>query len=72
MTVATSEQIPAPPAERLRAQLSELAAIHRPSASAGERQAAEWALARLREHGARGTDRHRAGARRLLGARSRC
>ncbi len=55
MTVATSEQIPAPPAERLRAQLSELAAIHRPSASAGEREAADWTLARFLEHGARGT-----------------
>ena len=54
MTVTLSEQIPAPPADRLRAELSELAAIHRPSASAGEQQAAEWALARLREHGARG------------------
>ena len=54
MTVIAPEQIPAPPADRLRAQLDELAAIHRPSASPGERQAAEWALARLREHGARG------------------
>lgn len=54
MTITMHERIPAPPADRLRAQLSELAAIHRPSASAGERQAAEWALARLGEHGARG------------------
>ena len=53
MTTSAAAVIPAPPAERLRAQLTELAAIHRPSASAGERQAAEWAVARLREQGAR-------------------
>ena len=53
MTVTASAQIPAPPAERLRAQLTELAAIPRPSASAGERQAAEWVSERLRAHGAR-------------------
>jgi hypothetical protein len=53
MTVISPEQIPAPPRERLRSELTELAAIHRPSASDGERQAAEWAAARLRQHGAR-------------------
>jgi hypothetical protein len=53
MSTPVSERIPAPPVERLRAELTELAAIHRPSASDGERQAAEWAAARLREHGAR-------------------
>lgn len=34
--------------------VAELAAIERPSASAGEREAAEWLLARLSEHGAHG------------------
>jgi hypothetical protein len=53
MTVTVREEIPAPPADRLREQLTALAAIHRPSASPGEREAAEWALARLEEHGAR-------------------
>jgi len=41
------------PVDRLRSELTELAAIHRPSASDGERQAAEWVAERLREHGAR-------------------
>jgi Peptidase family M28 len=40
-------------AERLREQVTELASIHRPSASEGERQAAEWVAGRLTEHGAR-------------------
>ena len=53
MSAPVSERIPAPPLERLRSELTELAAIHRPSASDGERQAAEWAAARLRDHGAR-------------------
>jgi hypothetical protein len=44
---------PAPPAERLREQVAALAAIHRPSASPGERRAAEWIERRLREPGAR-------------------
>jgi hypothetical protein len=38
---------------RLRAELDELAAIDRPSASEGERRAAEWLAAGLREAGAR-------------------
>ena len=50
--VSVADVIPGPPADRLRAQLTELAAIHRPSASAGERQAAEWVAERLREQGA--------------------
>jgi len=54
MTVTLTQQIPSPPADRLRTQLSELAAIDRPSASPGERRAADWVLARLVEHGARG------------------
>jgi Peptidase family M28 len=49
---AVAERIPAPPIERLRREVAELAAIHRPSASAGEREAAEWVLGRMREHGA--------------------
>ncbi len=36
----------------LRAELEELSSIHRPSASAGEREAAEWIAGRLTEHGA--------------------
>lgn len=38
----------------LRRQVEELSAIHRPSASPGEHEAAEWVLARLAEHGAEG------------------
>jgi Peptidase family M28 len=38
----------------LRAQVEGLCAIDRPSASAGEREAAEWLLARLSEHDAPG------------------
>jgi hypothetical protein len=38
----------------LRAQVEELSAIHRPSASPGEREAAEWLVARLGEEGAEG------------------
>ncbi len=52
MSAPVSERIPAPPLDRLRSALTELASIHRPSASDGERQAAEWAAARLREQGA--------------------
>jgi hypothetical protein len=51
VTVSVAEMIPAPRADHLRAQLTELAAIHRPSASAGERQAAEWVAERLRDQG---------------------
>ena len=39
---------------RLRELLEELCAIERPSASPGEREAAEWLLARLREYGVEG------------------
>ena len=45
--------IPAPPAERLREQVAALASIHRPSASEGERRAAEWVRHRMLEHEAR-------------------
>lgn len=38
--------------EWLRQQVTELSAIHRPSASEGERQAAEWLVARLGEYSA--------------------
>ena len=37
--------------ERLLADIRSLSAIHRPSASAGEREAAEWVASRLRETG---------------------
>ncbi len=39
-------------AARLRRDVEELAAIYRPSASPGERRAAEWLVDRLAEHGA--------------------
>jgi hypothetical protein len=42
----------APDEARLRRDVEELSAIHRPSASPGEREAAEWLVARLSEHGA--------------------
>jgi hypothetical protein len=38
----------------LRDLVETLSSIHRPTASVGERRAAEWLLAKLREHGARG------------------
>jgi hypothetical protein len=38
--------------EALRSDVAALSAIYRPSASPGERQAAEWLVARLAEHGA--------------------
>jgi Peptidase family M28 len=41
-----------PDAARLRATVEHLAAMERPSASPGERAAAEWIAARLREEGA--------------------
>ena len=52
MTVTALAQLPAPPAQRLAAELTELAAIRRPSASEGERRAAEWVAGRLRDAGA--------------------
>ena len=68
MTTALAGSVPAPPVERLREQVAELAAIHRPSASEGERRAAEW----IDEPDARTwrprTGRDRARPRRLLGA----
>jgi hypothetical protein len=39
-------------AASLRADVEALSAIHRPSASPGEREAAEWLVVRLAEHGA--------------------
>lgn len=47
-----AERIPAPDQEQLRAQLEELERIHRPSASEGERRAAEWIVERFAEAGA--------------------
>ena len=52
MTLEAVQGVPSPPVARLRSELAELAAIHRPSASPGEREAAEWAADRLRLHGA--------------------
>lgn len=43
----------APDATWMRARLDELCSIHRPSGSPGEREAAEWLAAELREAGAR-------------------
>jgi hypothetical protein len=53
VTTALTDSPSAPPLDRLRAQVTELSGIHRPSASPGEREAAEWVAARMREHGAR-------------------
>ena len=53
MTTTLSGSPPAPPIDRLRSQVTELSAIHRPSASPGERQAAEWVETRMSEQGAR-------------------
>jgi hypothetical protein len=53
VTTAPAATVPAPAAERLRELVSELSTIHRPSASAGEREAAEWFRSRMQEHGAR-------------------
>ena len=44
---------PVPDARWMRDRLEELCAIHRPSASPGERQAAEWLAGELRDAGAR-------------------
>jgi hypothetical protein len=55
MTTAENATDPGtlPPDEAgLRRDVEELSAIHRPSASPGEREAAEWLVARLAEHGA--------------------
>jgi hypothetical protein len=49
---ATARAAFEPDAASLRADVEALSAIHRPSASPGERQAAEWLVARLAEHGA--------------------
>jgi hypothetical protein len=48
---SATESLP-PDEARLRRDVEELSAIHRPSASPGEREAAEWLVARLAEHGA--------------------
>lgn len=53
MTAVSPVAAQAPPLERLRRQVAELAAIHRPSASAGERQAAERIAAHMQALGAR-------------------
>jgi peptidase M28-like protein len=52
VTTVLAGAVPAPPLERLRRQVAELASIHRPSASEGERRAAEWVADRMRAHGA--------------------
>ncbi|HEX6585782.1 MAG TPA: M28 family peptidase [Solirubrobacterales bacterium] len=50
---APTQTTRAPDATWMRARLDELCSIHRPSASPGEREAAEWLAAELREAGAR-------------------
>ncbi len=47
-----TERIPAPDQAELRTLLEELERIHRPSASEGERRAAEWIVERFAETGA--------------------
>lgn len=49
---STMARLPGGDAERLRNLLQELEAIDRPSASAGERRAAEWLVERFKECGA--------------------
>ncbi len=51
-TEASAGAPPQPDREWLGARLEELSAIHRPSASAGERRAAEWIVERFAELGA--------------------
>jgi Peptidase family M28 len=51
-TGAMSERLGTPDQGRLRDLLEELERIHRPSASAGERRAAEWLVERFAELGA--------------------
>jgi Peptidase family M28 len=48
----TGPAVAAVDVETLRADVEALSAIHRPSASPGEREAAEWLVARLADHGA--------------------
>ena len=50
--VAQTQANTGPDEDWLRARLAELAAIERPSASEGEREAAEWIVTRLAELGA--------------------
>ncbi len=52
MTASAAATVAAPDAEQLRDLVDRLASIHRPTASAGERVAAEWVAGRLRELGA--------------------
>src|SRR5262245_49318018 len=52
MGVSTRTDV-VPDAAWLRGRMDELCAIHRPSASPGERQAAEWLASELRDAGAR-------------------
>jgi hypothetical protein len=53
MSIAATTTTP-PDTDWLRGQVETLASIHRPTASHGERVAAEWVAARLRELGATG------------------
>jgi hypothetical protein len=53
LTTVLAGSVPAPPAARLRDQVAALSSIHRPSASPGEKQAAEWVEERMRAIGAR-------------------
>ena len=52
MAVTAAATITKPDTQRLRELVETLASIHRPSASVGERRAAEWLVERLRELGA--------------------
>jgi hypothetical protein len=53
MALSAAPTSTTPDANRLRELVEELASIHRPTASAGERVAAAWVAGRLREVGAR-------------------
>jgi hypothetical protein len=52
MTIDTAPAVATPDIEKLRDLVDTLASIHRPTASPGERVAADWVAGRLRELGA--------------------
>src|SRR3954447_17600345 len=53
-TQRSLDEVPHLDQEWLRDLVETLCSIHRPTASLGERRAAEWLLGKLRDHGARG------------------
>src|SRR3954452_14178456 len=53
-TQRSLDEVPHLDQEWLRDLVETLSSIHRPTASLGERRAAEWLLGKLRDHGASG------------------